>query len=130
MPRGGFFLTLAQAANEAGCEMELMGLKKKGGLPVASSQLHVTKPGPVHSHMQRESENKKRVTPPCFIFMSQRSVSEVSSPLATQAPPPSLCSTTYESHLCLDPKSPSLHTPCRVYMLCVYFLTETIGWER
>lgn len=84
---------------------------------MASSQLHVTKPGPVHLHMQRESQNERHVTPPRFIFMSQQSVSEVSSPLATQAPPPSFCSTTYESHLCLDPKSPSLHTPCRVYML-------------
>lgn len=34
-------------------------------------------------HTCSERENEKHVTPPCFIFMSQQSVSEVPSPMAT-----------------------------------------------
>lgn len=40
-----------------------------------------------------QSKKEKHVTPPFLIFMSQQSVSEVTSPLATQAPPWCLCST-------------------------------------
>lgn len=65
------------------------------------------------------------VTPPFFIFMSQQSVSEVPSPMTTQAPPYCLCSTAaaYESHLCESRECPPVFTPCWVGAL----QTERLG---
>lgn len=58
--------------------------------------------------------------------MSQQSVSEVPSPMTTQAPPQCLCSTAaaYESHLCESCECPPVFTPCWVWALWTERLVE------
>lgn len=94
---------------------------------MASSQLHVTKPGPVNL----QSKNEKHVTPPFFIFMSQQSVSEVPSPLATQAPPLCLCSTAqHMKAICVKTLNFHPYTPPAIYMLFDDWLRDELEQQR
>lgn len=69
---------------------------------------------------------KKCVTPPFFIFMSQQSVSEVPSPLATKAPPWCLCRRAQHMRaICV--RTLNFH-PCTLPVGSTCCLM--IGWER
>lgn len=59
-----------------------------GGLPVAWSHVHVTKPGLVHSHMQGKSEKEWKACLSLPTLCSWASSLCLRSPMATQAPPP------------------------------------------
>lgn len=95
VPREDFFTRTAQAGNDTLCVCWSWWDIKKGGvcvcwggLPVAWSHVHVTKPGPVHSHMQGKSEKEWKACLSLPTLCSWASGLCLRSPMATQAPPP------------------------------------------
>lgn len=134
--KGGFFTRTAQAGNDTLCVCWSWWDTKKdvcvcsGGLPVAWSHVHVTKPGPVHSHMQGKSEKEWKACLSSPLYVHEPAVCVWGLPWQPRPHPLFLPSSAYESHLCRPLISISTRSPLGLYAVCVCFWTEITGRER